>query len=172
MYFTEYDSPIGTLLMTCREDALTGLWMNRLPPENGCRRENHPIFLEAKRWLDRYFRGEAPPVTVPLGPEGTPFRQQVWQLLRDIPYGESRSYGDLARQMAALLGKENMSAQAIGQAVGSNPISIFIPCHRVVGSDRSLTGYAGGVELKQALLALEREKNFFPPLANSPKSGV
>ena len=145
MYFAEYASPLGILLLTCREDALTGLWMNRLPPEDGCRREDHPILLEAKRWLDRYFRGENPPVTVPLRPEGPPFRQQVWRLLRDIPYGESRSYGDLARQMAAILGKEKMSAQAIGQAVGSNPISIFIPCHRVVGARGQLTGYAGGI---------------------------
>ena len=158
MYFTEYDSPIGTLLLTCREDGLTGLWMNRLPPEDGCRREDHPIFLEAKLWLDRYFRGEAPPVTVPLGPEGTPFRQQVWQLLQAIPYGESRSYGDLARQMAAILGNENMSAQAIGQAVGSNPISIFIPCHRVVGARGQLTGYAGGIHNKIWLLRHEGQQ--------------
>lgn len=158
MYCTEYDSPIGTLLLTCRENGLTGLWMNRLPPEDGCRREDHPIFLEAKRWLDRYFRGENPSVTVPLAPEGTPFRQQVWQLLRAIPYGESRSYGDLARQMAAILGKENMSAQAIGQAVGSNPISIFIPCHRVVGAKGQLTGYAGGIDKKIWLLRQEGQQ--------------
>lgn len=158
MYFTEYDSPIGTLLLTCRENGLTGLWMNRLPPEDGCRREDHPIFLEAKRWLDSYFRGENPPVTVPLAPEGTPFRQQVWQLLRDIPYGESRSYGDLARQMAAIFGKETMSAQAIGQAVGSNPISIFIPCHRVVGAKGQLTGYAGGIDKKIWLLRHEGQQ--------------
>lgn len=158
MYFTEYNSPIGTLLLTCREDGLTGLWMNRLPPEDGCRREDHPIFLEAKRWLDSYFRGENPPVTVPLTPEGTPFRQQVWQLLAAIPYGESRSYGDLARQMAAILGKENMSAQAIGQAVGSNPISIFIPCHRVVGARGQLTGYAGGIHNKIWLLRYEGQQ--------------
>lgn len=158
MYFTEYDSPIGTLLLTCREDALTGLWMNRLPPENACRREDHPIFLEAKRWLDRYFRGENPSVTVPLCPAGTPFRQQVWQLLRAIPYGETCSYGDLARQMAAILGKETMSAQAIGQAVGSNPISIFIPCHRVVGAKGQLTGYAGGIDKKIWLLRHEGQQ--------------
>ena len=158
MCFTEYDSPIGTLLLTCREDGLTGLWMNRLPPEDGCRRMDHPIFLEAELWLDRYFRGENPPVTVPLCPAGSPFRQQVWQLLQDIPYGESRSYGDLARQMAAILGKENMSAQAIGQAVGSNPISIFIPCHRVVGAGGQLTGYAGGIANKIWLLRHEGQQ--------------
>ena len=158
MYFTEYDSPIGTLVLTCREDALTGLWMNRVPPKNAGRREDHPIFLEAKLWLDRYFRGENPPVTVLLRPEGTPFRQQVWRLLQDIPYGESRSYGDLARQMAAILGKEKMSAQAIGQAVGSNPINIFIPCHRVVGARGQLTGYAGGIQNKIWLLRHEGQQ--------------
>lgn len=158
MYFTEYDSPVGTLLLTCREDGLTGLWMNRLPPEDGCRRMDNPIFLEAELWLDRYFRGENPPVTVPLCPAGSPFRRQVWQLLQDIPYGESRSYGDLARQMAAILGKENMSAQAIGQAVGSNPISIFIPCHRVVGAGGQITGYAGGIANKIWLLRHEGQQ--------------
>ena len=155
MYFTEYNSPLGTLLLTCGEEGLTGLWMNRQPPEKGCHRGDHPIFLETERWLDSYFHGENPPVTIPLCPEGTPFRQQVWKLLRAIPYGECRSYGSLAREMAQILGKEKMSAQAIGQAVGSNPISILIPCHRVVGAKGQLTGYAGGIENKIWLLRHE-----------------
>ena len=158
MYYSEYTSPVGTLLLTCREEGLTGLWMNREAPRELCRRDAHPVFLEAKQWLDGYFRGENPPVTVALCPEGTPFRQQVWQLLRAIPYGESRSYGALAREMAAILGKENMSAQAIGQAVGSNPISIFIPCHRVVGARGQLTGYAGGLDNKIWLLRHEGQQ--------------
>ncbi len=158
MYFTEYDSPVGKLLLTCREEGLTGLWMNRQPPDQASWQDDHPVFLETRRWLDSYFRGENLPVTVPLCPEGTPFRLQVWQLLRTIPYGQSCSYGDLARKMALLLGKENMSAQAIGQAVGSNPISILIPCHRVVGAKGQLTGYAGGIDKKICLLRLEGQR--------------
>lgn len=158
MYFTEYDSPIGRLLLTCREEGLTGLWMNRAPSEDDCRRQDHPVFQETIKWLDSYFRGKDLPVTVPLCLEGTPFRQQVWQLLQTIPYGESRSYGELARQMAANLGKENMSAQAIGQAVGSNPVSILIPCHRVVGAKGQLTGYAGGIDKKIWLLRHEGQQ--------------
>ena len=158
MYYSEYDSPVGRLLLTCREEGLTGLGMNRKPSENGCRRDDHPVFRAATAWLDSYFRGEDPPVTVALCPEGTPFRQQVWKLLQTIPYGESRSYGELAREMAAILGKEKMSAQAIGQAVGSNPISIFIPCHRVVGAKGQLTGYAGGIPNKIWLLRHEGQQ--------------
>jgi len=158
MYFTEYDSPLGSLLLTCREEGLTGLWINREVPENSSRRDDHPVLLETKRWLDGYFRGENPPVTVALCPEGTLFRQQVWQLLLTIPYGESRSYGNLAGQMAALLGKEKMSAQAIGQAVGSNPISILIPCHRVVGAKGQLTGYGAGIDKKIWLLRHEGQR--------------
>lgn len=158
MYFTEYDSPIGTLLLTCREEGLTGLWMNREASRELLRQDDHPVFLETTAWLDAYFRGEKPPVTVALCPEGTAFRQQVWRLLQAIPYGESRSYGDLARQMAVILGKEKMSAQAIGQAVGSNPISILIPCHRVVGSKGQLTGYAGGIDNKIWLLRHEGQQ--------------
>lgn len=155
MYYSEYASPVGTLLLTCRKEGLTGLWMNREAPRELCRRDDHPVLLEAKQWLDAYFRGEKPPVTVALCPEGTDFQKLVWQLLRAIPYGESRSYGHLARETAALLGKERMSAQAIGQAVGRNPISILIPCHRVVGARGQLTGYAGGIDKKIWLLRHE-----------------
>jgi len=155
MYYSEYDSPVGKLLLTCREEGLTGLWMNRKPPQTACLRDDHPVFLETKLWLDSYFRGNPLPVTVALCPEGTPFRKQVWQLLLAIPYGQTCSYGKLAREMAVLLGKEKMSAQAIGQAVGSNPISILIPCHRVVGTKGQLTGYAGGIDNKIWLLRHE-----------------
>ena len=158
MYYSEYTSPVGTLLLTCREEGLTGLWMNREAPRELCRQDDHPVFRKTKLWLDAYFRGEKPPVTVALCPEGTAFRQQVWQLLQAIPYGESRSYGDLAREMAVLLGKKHMSAQAIGQAVGSNPISILIPCHRVVGAGGQLTGYAGGLDNKIWLLRHEGQQ--------------
>ena len=158
MYYAQYDSPVGKLLLTCREDALTGLWIERAEPEDAFRQEDHPVLLKTKEWLDAYFLGDNPPMDIPLCPEGTPFRQQVWQLLQTIPYGESCSYGDLAREMAKLLGKEKMSAQAIGQAVGSNPISILIPCHRVVGAKGQLTGYAGGIDKKIWLLRHEGQQ--------------
>jgi len=155
MYFTEYASPLGMLLLTCREEGLTGLWFDREPLAEACRREDHPVFQAAKTWLDGYFSGKLEPLSVPLCPEGTPFQKQVWQLLLAIPYGQSRSYGSLARELAQLLGKEKMSAQAVGQAVGSNPISIIIPCHRVVGAKGQLTGYASGLDKKIWLLSHE-----------------
>ena len=115
-----------------------------------------PILEQTKNWLDRYFAGQAPsPDELPLRPEGTPIRRLVWKLLLEIPYGETVTYGDLAKKAACRLGKAAMSAQAVGQAVGRNPIAIIIPCHRCMGSDGSLTGYAGGVHYKQFLLALE-----------------
>lgn len=151
MYCTSYDSPVGKLLLTCTDQALTGLYMNREIPEE----EDHPLFRQTKKWLDAYFRGAPPEPDIPLAMEGTPFQQQVWQLLLNIPYGEIRTYGDLAREMARLTGKAKMSAQAVGQAVGRNPISILIPCHRVVGARGEITGYAGGIEKKQWLLRHE-----------------
>ena len=154
MYFAEYPSPLGMLLLTCEENALTGLRMGKQPPEAG-RREDHPVLQQAMQWLDGYFRGEVQPIPFPLNPQGTPFQKQVWQLLLTIPYGATRSYGDIAREMACLLGQERMSAQAVGQAVGKNPISILIPCHRVVGAKGQLTGYAGGLDKKIWLLEHE-----------------
>ena len=153
-HFAEYDSPVGKLLLQSDGTALTGLWFDREAPEE----QSEDGGLEAaKRWLDGYFRGEKKTVTVPLSPEGTAFRKQVWELLLEIPYGETRSYGALARELAKRLGKKRMSAQAVGQAVGSNPISILIPCHRVVGAKGQLTGYAWGIEKKQWLLCHEKE---------------
>lgn len=115
-----------------------------------------PVFRSLERWLDEYFAGRQPQEPLILRPAGSPFRQQVWQLLCRIPWGSTVTYGQLAKEMAVQLGRQTMSAQAVGGAVGHNPISILIPCHRVVGTDGSLTGYAGGLERKQALLALER----------------
>ena len=155
MYGTYYDSPLGNLLVTCTEEWLTGLYMNRELPQIP---EEHPILLQTAKWLDAYFRGENPLVTVPLSLEGTEFQKQIWNLLLTIPYGKTRTYGDIAREMAALSGKEKMSAQAVGQAVGRNPISILIPCHRVVGTKGKLTGYAGGLENKIRLLRHEGRK--------------
>lgn len=154
MYVSWYDSPVGKLLLTCTDRGLTGLYMNREVPEQ----EEHPVFQQTVTWLDAYFRGEKPPVTVPLFLEGTAFQQMVWKILLKIPYGETRTYGSIAKEVAALSGKEKMSAQAVGQAVGRNPVSILVPCHRVVGSNGNLTGYAGGMEKKIWLLEHEAQQ--------------
>ena len=154
MYVSWYDSPVGKLLLTCTDQGLTGLYMNR----DISRKEEHPLFQQTAIWLDAYFQGEHPPVTVPLALEGTSFQQMVWKILLTIPYGETRSYGSIAKEVSAILGKEKMSAQAVGQAVGRNPVSILVPCHRVVGSKGNLTGYAGGMEKKIWLLKHEAQQ--------------
>ena len=154
--FARYDSPVGELILTGDGNCLTGIWMNYRVSPNAIPGDNCPVFNRTRAWLDLYFRGENPPIEkIPLAPEGTAFQQKVWKILLRIPYGETRTYGDIAREMAALLGKEKMSAQAVGQAVGRNPISILIPCHRVVGAMGQLTGYAGGLEKKTWLLRHE-----------------
>ena len=156
-YKAVYPSPLGEITLVCDESALVCL---SLPGQrgfpHGCAMTEHPILTRAKCWLDAYFSGEAPsPADLPLRPEGTAFRMLVWDLLLEIPYGKTVSYGDLAKKAADVLGKPRMSAQAVGQAVGANPIAIVIPCHRVLGADGSLTGYAGGIHYKKALLQLE-----------------
>lgn len=153
-YSDIFDSPVGPLYLTSDGEKLTGLWMRK--PEGEAVRADLPVFREARKWLDAYFRGEDPAVeALPLAPAGTPFQKMVWELLLDIPFGQTRTYGDLAKEAAARLGKDRMSAQAIGGAVGRNPISIIIPCHRVVGAGHALTGYAGGLEKKLWLLRHE-----------------
>ena len=146
-----YESPLGPLLLEWEEEALTGLWMNREMPE-----WMQPVPKNVKQWLDAYFLGNPGEITFPLKAKGTPFQQQVWQVLMTIPFGQTRTYGEIAGEMALLTGKKKMSAQAIGQAVGKNPISILIPCHRVVGAGGKLTGYAGGLENKVWLLQHEK----------------
>lgn len=161
MTFTQhYDSPLGGILLAADEIGLTGLWFDgekyfadNLPAEY-TERET-PILLEAKRWLDIYFAGKEPNFTPPLHPIGSAFRQSVWQILLQIPYGKTTTYGEIARQLAEKQGLSRMSAQAVGGAVGHNEISIIIPCHRVVGANGSLTGYAGGIDKKMKLLKLE-----------------
>ena len=140
--------------------ALTGLWFDGqkyfaegINPD--AEEKKLPIFDEAMRWLDIYFSGRRPDFTPPLNLEGTAFRKEVWQQLLQIPYGQTTTYGELAAQLAAHRGLKQMSAQAVGGAVGHNPISIIVPCHRVVGTGGSLTGYAGGLAKKLALLKLE-----------------
>lgn len=156
-YKTTYFSPLGEITLVCDDDALVHL---SLPGQQGFSHDaelhGHPILELAADWLDRYFAGLSPsPSGLPLRPEGTAFRRLIWKLLLQVPYGQTVSYGDLAKKAAALLGKPRMSAQAVGGAVGANPIAIVIPCHRCVGSDGSLTGYAGGIHYKKALLQLE-----------------
>lgn len=158
MYYTQYPSPVGNLLLTGTGEYLTGLWLNREPPADFVRQENLPLFQKAAAWLDAYFRGEDIPMEIPLQLSGTAFQKQVWQILQTVPYGQLRSYGSIAREMAAAMGKEKMSAQAVGQAVGSNPVSILIPCHRVVGAKGQLTGYGGGIDNKIRLLEHEGRK--------------
>lgn len=158
MYFSAvYPSPIGELLLVCDEQALVHLSLpGQRPFPHAAENARHPILARTEDWLDRYFAGQAPsPGELPLRPEGTPFRQLVWKLLLEVPCGRTVTYGGLAKKAARLLGKSAMSAQAVGQAVGRNPIAIIIPCHRCIGSDGSLTGYAGGVRYKKALLELE-----------------
>lgn len=163
MFFsTRYPSPVGLLTLACDGAHLTGLWMEGQKyfggaiPEPMTERDDLPVFRAAKNWLDRYFAGQKPKISeLPLHPIGGEFRQEVWKILCEIPYGEVVTYGDIAKKMAAQMGKKTMSGQAVGGAVGHNPISIIIPCHRVVGANGSLTGYAGGVDKKVKLLALE-----------------
>ena len=149
MDYCQYPSPVGTLYLTADEAGLTGIWMH---PEGT---ESFPVLDQGKVWLNAYFAGNPQPPAFPLNPKGTAFQKQVWALLLAIPYGQTRTYGEIAREMALLTGKEKMSAQAVGQAVGRNPISILIPCHRVVGAGGKLTGYAGGLDKKQWLLRHE-----------------
>ena len=145
----KYCSPVGTLYLTADAGGLTGIWMHLQ------KTEDFPILSQAKVWLDGYFSGTPSEVTFPLNPHGTPFQKQVWEILLTIPYGKTTTYGAIAREIALRTGKEKMSAQAVGQAVGANPISILIPCHRVVGANGKLTGYAGGLDKKEWLLRHE-----------------
>lgn len=158
IYKTEYNSPIGKLTFASDGNNLIGLWIEgqkyfaSTVKTEMVERNELPIFQETKNWLDRYFRGEKPTISeLLLAPNGSEFRQKVWKILCEIPYGEVTTYGDIAKK----LGVSRMLAQAVGGAVGHNPISIIIPCHRVVGSNGSLTGYAGGLDLKIKLLEHE-----------------
>ncbi|MDR2639364.1 MAG: methylated-DNA--[protein]-cysteine S-methyltransferase [Helicobacteraceae bacterium] len=171
-YSTTYRSPAGVLTLVCDNEALVGLWIEGQKyygasiPETTALSDDAPVFAAAKRWLDRYFAGKKPAAAeLPLAPIGGAFRQAVWRILREIPYGEVTTYGEIAKQIAALTRKKTMSSQAVGGAIGHNPISIVIPCHRVVGANGSLTGYAGGVKTKAKLLELEgvdMSRLFFP----------
>lgn len=170
IYTSKYTSPLGGVLLAADEVGLRGLWFDgqkyfaRDLPDERTERET-PVLSEAKRWLDLYFGGQEPDFLPPLHPVGTPFRQAVWEILLRIPYGKTVTYGEISKQLAAKMRPGRMSAQAVGGAVGHNKISIIIPCHRVVGSNGSLTGYAGGIDRKIKLLELERAdmSRFFIP---------
>lgn len=170
IYTSKYTSPLGGILLAADEVGLRGLWFDGqkyfardLPGERT--EEEIPSLSATKHWLDLYFGGQEPDFLPPLHPVGTPFRQAVWEILLRIPYGKTVTYGEISKQLAEKMGLERMSAQAVGGAVGHNEISIIIPCHRVVGSNGSLTGYAGGIDRKIKLLELEHAdmSRFFVP---------
>lgn len=162
IYKSYYQSPIGKLLLASKNNKLIGLWIEGQKYYLGDLKEElqenneEEIFVKTKEWLDRYFKGEKPQISeLELEPIGSEFRKNVWKLLCKIPYGQVTTYKKIAENVAEIMNKKQMSAQAVGGAVGHNPISIIIPCHRVVGTNGSLTGYAGGIEKKIKLLKSE-----------------
>lgn len=176
IYYDTYDSPLGEIILASNGDALTGLWFNDKKVscvgdqedkvvctdiQENASKKDLSIFHETKKWLDIYFNGKNPGPIPDISfdsPGATPFRLSVWKLLLKIPYGKTTTYGDLASKIAGQRKIPRMSAQAIGGAVGSNPISIIVPCHRVIGTSGELVGYAGGLDRKKYLLELEGVK--------------
>ena len=159
-YIDVYSSPLGKLTIASDGEFLTGLWIseqkyfmaNLADVET---KPDLPIFHKTRSWLDQYFEGKNPGPIPEVKAQGTEFRQRVWKLLAEIPYGQLTTYGELARRIAAEQGIIKMSSRAVGGAVGHNPISIIVPCHRVIGSNGSLTGFGGGIARKIQLLKLE-----------------
>lgn len=156
-------SPLGEILLAADDIGLTGLWFEGAKyygcgPDRGQEERDVPVFKETGRWLQMYFSGEEPDFMPPLHLTGTPFQLEVWKILQEIPYGETTTYGEIAKRLAGNRGASGMSARAVGGAVGRNPVSVIVPCHRVVGTDGSLTGYAGGIDRKIRLLTLESRK--------------
>lgn len=172
-YISIYQTPVGETLLACDDIGLTGLWFKggkyyALNLDKEHRPQETPFFSETARWLDIYFSGREPDFMPPIHMVGSPFQLSVWELLRKIPYGETTTYGEIARSLAAERGLPHMSAQAVGGAVGHNPISIIIPCHRVIAANGSLTGYAGGLQKKRNLLAYEGVRT--APASTEPHS--
>lgn len=169
-YINYYSSPLGKITLASNGNELIGLWFegqkyfaSTLTKEY--EQKNLPVFEQTAKWLDIYFSGKNPDFTPPLFLSSTSFRNEVWKILLTIPYGKIMTYGEIAKLMAENRGVEKMSAQSVSGAVGHNPISIIVPCHRVVGTDGSLTGYAGGVDIKEKLLKFENvdmSKLFMP----------
>ena len=163
MFESRLHSPLGEIRLRSDGKSLTGLWfvgqVNDAKEHSDIEiKDDLPIFRKVENWLEGYFSGKHTPITISLQPKGTSFQQRVWQILQEIPYGETTTYGEIAQRIAKEKGVETYSSQAVGQAVGKNPISILIPCHRVLGKNGALTGYAGGVYRKEQLLQLERGK--------------
>ena len=161
IYTASYSSPLGDMLLAQKDGALIGLWFEGqkyygAAISDAMPKNDDKTSVKVKRWLDRYFAGQKPDAAeLALAPAGSDFRQAVWAVLREIPYGKTISYGDIARTLAKRKGFARVSARAVGGAVAHNPVSVIIPCHRVVGSDGKLTGYAGGIDKKIKLLASE-----------------
>jgi len=158
-YTAHYASPFGPITLASDGTSLVGLWFDgqkyfAATLEDAHKQKSLPVFEEARRWLDIYFSGKEPDFLPPLAPKATPFRKKVWDILLSIPYGQTMTYGEIAKAIAREQ-SSRMSAQAVGGAVGHNPISIIVPCHRVVGTNGSLTGYADGIDKKVQLLTLE-----------------
>ncbi|MBR1942814.1 methylated-DNA--[bacterium] len=160
-YKNYYQSPLGEIFLTANETSLTGLWFVGAKYFDETSMQNYkekklPIFEQTKNWLDLYFEGKEPNFTPPVYQTGSSFKMAVWKILKDIPYGKTVTYSEIAAIIAKQKGIIKMSAQAIGGAVAHNTISIIIPCHRVIGANGSLTGYAGGINKKIKLLELEK----------------
>lgn len=161
LYYKKVASPLGEITLRSDGEALTGLWFADdkhygAKDIAGAALADLDVFMQAEAWLAEYFAGREPKVSVPLKLQGSEFQMQVWRLLQDIPYGRLATYGDIAKKIAAQKGLARMSAQAVGGAVGHNPLCIIVPCHRVVGANGSLTGYGGGMWRKVRLLELEK----------------
>ena len=175
-YTTTYESSLGSILLAADEIGLTGLWFEGQKYFALYLHKEHeekalPVFEEAKRWLDIYFSGKDPDFKLPLNFTGTDFQNEVWEILYSIPYGKTMTYGEVAKLLAKNRGIVRMSAQAVGGAVGHNEISVIVPCHRVVGSNGSLTGYAGGISRKVELLKLEgalKDEFYVPKKSTAP----
>ena len=170
-FFPHYASPLGDILLAGDGEGLTGLWfagqkLAPAAPDEAQTQMPLPVFAEAARWLDIYFSGKAPAFTPPLHLRGTPFQRAVWTLLLSIPYGTTVTYGEIAARIAREMNLPRVSPRAVGGAVGRNPVSLIVPCHRVIGADGRLTGYAGGLERKRWLLRLESV-----PVPDPPASG-
>jgi len=162
-YINRYNSPLGEMIMAADDVGLVGLYFANPRYSALCQslqEKDLPIFVDTRRWLDVYFAGEKPDFDLPMHFVGSEFQVRVWKILCGIPYGKTMTYGEIAKILAKQSGIEKMSAQAVGGAVGSNNISIIVPCHRVVGANGNLTGYASGLDKKIALLKLE---NAFDP---------
>lgn len=159
-YIYHYASPLGKIVLASDGTALTGLWFEGQKYFGSTLASGYvvrvlPIFDQTDQWLDIYFSGRAPGPAPPLAMQGTPFRRAVWEIMRTIPFGQTMTYKAIAQELARQRGLDSMSAHAVGNAVAHNPISLIVPCHRVVGTDGSLTGYAGGLDKKVQLLTME-----------------